>query len=533
MPGVAEEVDESVPNAAVESAGARLSSIYELFLMICKLLVDDGGLSTLLNFATACRAMSDVALDLLWEKQIHLGNLLLTIPRVESSWVIRYRSIDMSSREVKRLLLKLPEESQHAALTEAEYASFLKYARRIKIFGDRKHMDDPHVIIDRRLLRAIIEYGPILPNAHTIKFRSSEQFAFGGMKIVSQCDGTTTPPISSSYAWVSLAGQYYNNHTTSMEYRAIVPCASLSNIRALTIPPGEHFEGIPHLRGLPCLEELHLVDITSCSGFIRSERRPTPPPGFRALRSLRLSEAEDFDAACEVVRLMSSEPLRLRTFKHHQFNIYGSDRDNEQLDAMRFYGTLRQCLDHDSLTKLHVSTGRAVNVRSARLFSDLRVFKNVSVVAIYVNYEGADLDSALDILTAAWPSLTRLYFFNRGANMTRVSFEGLIPLATRCPALDLLKIPLETRRPAPKPIHLLNHQVLRDRLVELDVQRTRPPEKQEDIDLLVDFLASVFPDQTLRYIWAASDYFQTKWRQLFDRVWQLCHRRMQPGSQGK
>ncbi|TRM64642.1 hypothetical protein BD626DRAFT_629538 [Schizophyllum amplum] len=212
-----------------------------------------------------------------------------------------------------------------------------------------------------------------------------------------------------------------------------------------------------------------------------------------------------------------------------------ADKADKQLGAGRYYGTLRQCLDHDSLTRLHVSTGRAAGVRSARLFADLRVFKNISTAVIYVNHDGADLDSALESFTAAWPSLTHLHFVNRLMDFDEVTLEGLVPLATRCPALELLEIPLDTHRPTPKPVHLPKHQALLGRRMELEVQRARAPRKQEDIDLMVDFLASVFPAQTLRFI-AAFGIPQKEvvdddeWWQIFDKVWKLCKKRMQSGT---
>ncbi|TRM64652.1 hypothetical protein BD626DRAFT_255923 [Schizophyllum amplum] len=538
---------EGVSNTVTESAGARVASTYELFSKICRLLLVDGRPSPLLNPATACRAMSDVALDILWEKQVHLGYLFLTMARVEKIQVTRRRWVNVSSyncppgnrkispREVSKTLLKLPQEGRRAVVTEAEYARFRSYAQRIKILVDFKDKEYAYIIIDRPLLRAVLKHGPILPNAHTINFRSSEKYAFEGLHIVLQSDSTMTARGRSHDAWVSLARRYFDSSTTSFKYRAIAACASLSNIRALTISPGEEYAAIPHLRGLPFLEELHLIDFVSCI-FSRSEPLPTPQPGFRALRSLKLSETRHFDVARELVRFMSSEPLRLHAFTHLEFGTCDTRWEDQQLDARRFYGTLRQCLDHESLQRLQVTTGRAVNVDSARLFSALRVFKNVSIAVVYVNHEGADLDNALDILTAAWPSLTQLRFVNRGAmelyepspRMTQVSLEGLIPLATRCPALKLLGLPLDTCRPVPKHIHLLEHQVLRGRQIELDVRAARPPRKQEDIDLLVNFLASVFPAQTLRSIRASGDWesLQDEWREICDKVRELCRKRM-------
>ncbi|TRM57099.1 hypothetical protein BD626DRAFT_412652 [Schizophyllum amplum] len=528
---MAEALEESVsPHAAAESSGARLASTYELFFGICKLMVDDGGLSALFALATACRVMSDVALDILWEKQVHLGNLFLTIPRVESSWVIRHHWVNVgggrfSPREVNKLLLERPEEQRLAVVTEAEYARFRNYAQRIKVLEDYKDKDDAYIIIDEALVYSVLEHGPILPNAHAINFRSSEKFAFEDLRIVLRSDNITEPAVPSCDVWVSLVNRYDQTLGT---------CASLANIRALTISPGENYEAIPHLRRLPFLEDLHLIRVCSLSF---SHPPLTPQPGFRALRSLEISEADQFDYAREVVRFMSSEPLRLHTFKHLDFRIdssYWGCNTDKQLGARQYYETLRRCLDHDSLTTLHVSTGTAASVRSAYLFANLLVFKNISTAFIYVNHGDADLDSALDIFTAAWPSLTLLRIVNNRPGMNHVTFEGLVPLATRCPALEFLEIPVDTRRPAPKPIDLPEYQALLGRRMALDVQFSTPPRKQEDIDLLVNFLASVFPAQTLRFILASGrpkeDVIDDdEWWQIFDKVWKLCKKRMQSG----
>ncbi|TRM57108.1 hypothetical protein BD626DRAFT_635178 [Schizophyllum amplum] len=401
MAGITDTLDESVSHEVVLSAGARVASTYELFFRICKLLVDDAGLSALLNPAIACRAMSDVALDILWEKQIHLGNLFLTIPGVESSWVVRHRWVNVGG-------YSCPGGSRISPARSINW--FRNYAQRIKILRITRTRMTP-TSSSTRPPNMVLKRGPILSNAHSINFRSSENSAFETLHIVLQSDSTTTSPVPSARdSWVSLVYRYTDPSTFSTAHHTIGTFASLANIRTLTISPGENYEAIPHLRGLPFLENLHLIDFTS--GFSLLDSPPTPQPGFRALRSLELSDTRQFDYAREVVRFMSSEPLHLYSFKHLEFGIDAS---------------------------LHVSTGRAAGVRSARLFTDLRVFNNISTAVIYVNHDGADLDSALETFTAAWPSLTHLHFVNRLMDFDEVTLEGLVPLATRCPALSCWK----------------------------------------------------------------------------------------------
>ncbi|TRM57068.1 hypothetical protein BD626DRAFT_574889 [Schizophyllum amplum] len=134
------------------SIGSLFVSVYDIFLEVCKtLLASEGGRADLLRLTTVNRAVSDVALDVLWETQDTITNLFRILPLIEE----------------QRVLLTLPNPDD--TLTDDEYARFMGYAIRVKVFSDLGYDPEVHPLIDERLLRCALGRGPILPNLHKLR----------------------------------------------------------------------------------------------------------------------------------------------------------------------------------------------------------------------------------------------------------------------------------------------------------------------------------------------------------------------------
>ncbi|TRM55182.1 hypothetical protein BD626DRAFT_543569 [Schizophyllum amplum] len=454
-----------------DSIGSLFVSVYDIFLEVCKaLLATEVGRADLLRLATVNRAVSDVALDVLWEKQNTITNLFRVLPRIEEI----------------RVLLTLRDPKRN--LTDDEYARFMSYASRIKVLEDSDHIPRVPTRIDQTLLLCILRRGPVLPNVRTLRGEAGGTFEKVDMQVQwssNDTDAVLAVVRSVGFTVIQTLGVF----------------APLSHICSLTISPGENYEAIPHLRHLASLEELHLYYFRS-PGLVPN-KPPAPAPGFRALRTLLLSETRGIDHAYEVLRAMSSEPMQLRLLEHYDFRSYSGDDGSwrtGQHDARRFYRLLRDRVDRSTLTTLRIT--------QAALFSALRAFPNITRTTVFFNHEQADINGALDVLTAMWPRLSYLCFRNRTAattgfgeepDMSRVTLAGLVPIATRCPELSILNVPLDLQE-VPEPVQLLEHEVLEGRLVHLNVQDVTP--YHADVEGIVQFLASIFPAMTLGCIYA-------------------------------
>ncbi|TRM57091.1 hypothetical protein BD626DRAFT_574910 [Schizophyllum amplum] len=488
------------PLKSESSIGSLFVSVYDIFLEVCRtLLATKDGRADLLRLATVNRAVSDVALDVLWEKQNTITNLFRILPRIEEQRIKRtmchpIRTADnrfgmpyMYSVHVNRLLLTLQGPDDY--LTDVEYSRFLSYAARIKVLKDRNHKPEVHPLIDERLLRCALQKGPILPNVHTLHIGWATETTLDGVNTEVQASDNGSDVV------LAMVHDYY----ACIPIETLGVFAPISHIRSLSISPGRDYKAIPHLRHLVFLEELHLFYFP---GPVPS-KAPAPAPGFRALRTLRLSETHGLDHAYKVLQVMSSEPLRLHELQHYDLrsrdSIDEGNRDAGQHEARRFFRLLRDRVDCNSLTTLRVTTGRGGDIPPRKLFSDLRAFPNISTINVYYNHEGADINGAVDVLTTMWPGLTALGFANRATRgMSCVTLAGLVPIATRCPGLSSLSIPLDLWQ-VPEPIQLEDHEVLEDRAVQLDVQDISP---REDMEGIVRFLASIFPAMTLGCIYA-------------------------------
>ncbi|KAL1757396.1 hypothetical protein FB107DRAFT_289342 [Schizophyllum commune] len=465
-----------------DSAGIRLISVYELFYEICKMTLEHGEYADLLPLTIVNRAVSEVARDVLWERQSELANLMFTVPRARFQRIEDYRWVPVgrgkiSPRKVHRVILYLPEPFE---LTEAEYARFFDYARRIKVFEDRFdyiEWDVANYVIEKSLFSAILKHGPILPNVHTLR-------------------------LGSSTAELALTTR---TKSSRMDDK-MGTFASLANIRALSLMHeyGAHlFEEIAHMCALPYLEELHLIDFEKL--FRHNSPDPAPRPESGALRELSITSSNknlNLADARRILRVMSSEPLRLRKFVCADFEDHG---EPEQLDARRFYGAMGDCINHDTLASLQISTGRYGCVRADR----------------------TDIDGALHVLSRAWSQLEELEFWNRRrTDWNEPELKILAGLAQRCPRLKLLCAPLDTTH-IPEPVRIATKDVLAERRVDLLVQDTRVPAKKDE---LVRFIDRIFPAPTLGYISAQDatrddDRLNKAWWKILDGVYELKRQR--------
>ncbi|TRM57098.1 hypothetical protein BD626DRAFT_574917 [Schizophyllum amplum] len=181
----------------------------------------------------------------------------------------------------------------------------------------------------------------------------------------------------------------------------------LAHIRDVTLPPDRDLYVLADLRDLPFLETLHLTHCRRISKAASPARA-----GFRALRSLSISGTSRLDHARTILSRLSSEPLRLRAFSHRNKHDMVSAADCKS--AHDLFRELRARLDLEYLEQLTVSTPRCILYEPARsLLKDLCAFPNVRVANIRLAHSpGIDVDEVLDVITSAWPSLEKIFIQN-------------------------------------------------------------------------------------------------------------------------
>ncbi|KAL1739539.1 hypothetical protein HDZ31DRAFT_9884, partial [Schizophyllum fasciatum] len=127
--------------------------------------------------------------------------------------------------------------------------------------------------------------------------------------------------------------------------------------------------------------------------------------------------------------------------------------------ALALYSAIRRNCAASSLRHICVPTnseGRALAANT--LFADLLAFPLIERAEIVFMHVKADIDAAIDCMSASWPCLTHLSLTHKrreesgGARMVRLAtLRGLLPLGQRCPNLTFLKVDIDPDSAWPPP----------------------------------------------------------------------------------
>ncbi|TRM57106.1 hypothetical protein BD626DRAFT_635176 [Schizophyllum amplum] len=560
------------------TAASRVASIYEIILEICKIACElwRPDYVVAARLITVSRFISEIALDVLWERQTSLAPLFRTIPRVERRSVRLRRYFD--GREIYDLddidpdlttletvpVLKIPcdhqranDDSETSGVHDHEHgwdedsggqeapddgnSDYSSESERSDDDACEEEDCDPN-----QLELTDDEYETF--NRYATRIRAFEHTKYGHWELdrllidralmfavlrrgpllprarVIRLSRRMLLPVHGDHL-IDLEQPLADGHAALVVRRDVNSCHAgqlcpLARMREVTMAPDCHLELLSHLRNLPLLEKLHLIAVPRLRKSIGQCSLKT---GFRTLRWLGISGTSRYEDARLILSQMSSQPLRLRVFIHQSCRKPTVSANH--IPAYNLFRELRARLDPEYLEDLTVTTARCSHQESARpMFADLGAFPNVKEACVdLADSPIVDVDEVLDVLTHAWPALQRLYICNDPSPGTQYRHIRDPYLATRRYATLGGLSPLAQRCPR---LRILSIPL------RVDEDIPRPLERDSDhvlitrqvgIDVgkadvgakaveVAAFLASIFPSVQFICAWNAVAAVDERWK---------------------
>ncbi|TRM64651.1 hypothetical protein BD626DRAFT_492569 [Schizophyllum amplum] len=570
------------------SAATRVASIYEIVQEICRILIAPPRFygrpypGLLCPLTRVSRFVSDVALDVLWEKQTSLAPLFQTIPRVARR-LVKWRryydgwefldSDEPDSEIVKRKVLKIPCRHQLDDDRESEPGNAVDHDGAGAGIGDgvshekayacdsdsnSEASDDDRCPEDDcdpdELELTDAEYERFTHYARRIRvfdaqrrepWRSRKIFVDNALLFAALRRGPVLPRVRSIRLHKEIDLLIHGCHIVDIDtpslvgYSALVvrdfesfhasPLCPLTHVRDMTLPPDPELDVLAHLRHLPLLEQLHFGPVR---WIYEVEDSCPPPAGFYALRSLSISGISRLEHVQIILSRMSSKPLRLRSFSHRNTRDMATSADHTS--AYDLFRELRARLDVDYLEQLTVSTACCMLYEPAGLLlKDLCAFPDVRVANIRLAHSpGIDVDEVLDVITSAWPGLEKIFIRNNPNESFRYghlddpesgtrrhgSLAGLIPLALRCPRLAVVSVPLQIPSESLAIPRPLEF-VVGDAFATRQVRvDARKGDAGDRVDEVAAFVASVFPSLLSISSCEAGSDAMKRWKEVTQKV---------------
>ncbi|TRM57104.1 hypothetical protein BD626DRAFT_516434 [Schizophyllum amplum] len=464
------------------SAATRVASIYEIVREICRILIAPPRFyygrpypGLLCSLTRVSRFVSDVALDVLWEKQTSLAPLFQTIPRVARR-LVKWRryydgwefldSDEPDSEIVKRKVLKIPcrhqldydreSESGNAVDDDGAGAGIGDGVSHEKACNDdipvegapvedvcdsdsnSEASDDDRCLEDDcdpdELELTDAEYERFTHYARRIRvldaqrrepWRSRKIFVDNALLFAALRRGPILPRVRSIRLHKEMDLLIHGCHIVDIDTPSLVGYSALvvrdfESFHASPLCPLTHVRDMtlppdPELDVLAHLRHLPLLEqlhFGPVRWIYEVEDSCPPPAGFYALRSLSISGIPRLEHVQIILSRMSSKPLRLRSFSHRNTREMATSADHTS--ACDLFRELRARLDVDYLEQLTVSTACCMlHEPAGLLLKDLCAFPNVRVANIRLAHSpGIDVDEVLDVITSAWPGLEKIFIRN-------------------------------------------------------------------------------------------------------------------------
>ncbi|KAJ7168981.1 hypothetical protein C8R46DRAFT_950452 [Mycena filopes] len=452
-----------------------------------KVTLDDAALAVA---ARTCKAFTEPALDVLWEHQSTVMNLLNCIPG--EIWL---RSENGQDRNYEVTLTRelLPEDWERPQL----------YARRVKTFTLHDWDNCPLEALEA--LQLCFPERIVFPNLRRLDWVSMQletlpyvrMFLGPRLRLIklSTCESiahlSLLPILAAQCPLLAHVHVNVDEHLFNLRHGISSLVTGLNDLRTLVAPNVDR-TALEHLAQLPNLDSLELV----AQGAIPPSSAPRhDDPGFTALEYVDIS-VTDHTAAREILALMSSTPIKdlTITFPH---------LTPGRAIAECFALTAKHC-SHSSLTTISMGVGisfvrgdtpttaqvAAHVVRGPQLLP-LLVFRNLTRIELATAVGFALDDTLAAEMAEAWPSAREICLYASGfAHIaSEVTLAGLLPFAAHCPVLETLYLPLDAsvvpKYPPPEGVERCLHR----RLTTLGVAGA-PISRQLDV---AGFLSSVFP----------------------------------------
>ncbi|KAI5886198.1 uncharacterized protein SCHCODRAFT_02518768 [Schizophyllum commune H4-8] len=503
--------------ASSPSPASRVFELYEIASLILHLARRQFGNSSVIPFTIANKAIGDIALDVLWERQTSLLPLFMVLQRgfkaeantrrVPKAVQDRRDAEDEYEHEHHTMFRLKPDFS----FGPGDWTRLQFYARRIKIVEDAvlDPDEDNNVHFDTDIVHAIFKARPdavLLPNVYRLELGPRCQ------KLCELMDFKVTqhrkPP---HIPCVSL-------HDLFRPHALIGYVCQLEKLRSLGIMLDKELKMLPVLRSLPHLEELHLKFepedfsmLRSCAGNYDDDHteglnerklQADPAPGFPALTTLRLTDPVRMRCVALALGNIATNRLKLKSLRIRGWNHRSDDPNPTQV---MHSAILKRC-DPDTLTHLTLTSefdGFSRMQDYHAMYKDLAALHNITHATLDICGLCRDLGVVLDTLTRAWPRLESLVFFPEpGAPRHNLRLGDLACLANRCPKLSYLSLQVDYIDSAYFPDSIPDAHSIPNRSLVLNIglQMNLAEKEPEWVSSTVDFLDRVFPYPTLKSI---------------------------------
>ncbi|KAJ7153352.1 hypothetical protein C8R46DRAFT_1357223 [Mycena filopes] len=439
--------------------------------------------------ARTCKAFTEPALDVLWEHQTTIMNLLNCIPG--EIW-LRTANDQERNYEVTLTRELLPDDWERPQL----------HARRVKLFKLCDWDSCPQEALEA--LQLCFPERNVFPNLRSLQWVStqSETLPFVRMFIgprlrslkLSTCESiahlSLLPALAAQCPLLTDVHVGVDEHLFNLRHGISSLVANLNDLRTLRAPNVDR-AALEHIAQLPNFKSLELV----AQGAIPPSSAPPPnEPGFSTVVYVEIW-VTDHTAVREILALMSNAPIRDLTIAFPPltpgraiaqcFALMAKHCSHTSLTAFSMGG----CIITNGVAPTAAQVATHV-VRGPDLLP-LLAFRNLTQIDIATPV-GFALDDALAAdMAQAWPAATDIYLSASGfAHIaSEVTLAGLLPFAAHCPVLVSLYLPLDAsvvpKYPPPEGMQ----RCLQRRLTTLGVAGA-PISRQLDV---AGFLSSVFP----------------------------------------
>ncbi|KAJ7614436.1 hypothetical protein FB45DRAFT_802342 [Roridomyces roridus] len=438
--------------------------IPEILSNICELTPDDTERDlhcldsdtnhTLAALARTCRAFQNPALDVLWNSQFTILNVIRCMPEDIWEWPDQEPDGDEEEEEVSPIHLKRP-------VFPEDWERPLFYARRVRHFAFSSDEYVPSACYD--VLRVSLPVEHLFPNIESLQWYTKQSHVFSNYPLflgprLTTLDLGVCQSVVHLTMLLGLATQCPRLQEVTIRCSELEPSPQLQafsfvamhlkELRTLNVPCLDG-PSLDHLSSLASLEFMALVrqpvfDIPSVPARIQAEDRHVPG---EMMMNISLSDTRAVSEALSRFQARSVRMLIIELPRDTPATVF---LECCSVVAAQCRGrppsslTIR-CKSFPKIT--HTADQIAVYKVPAALLSPLFIFENLTSVHLAAPV-GFDLDDdSVGSLARAWP---RIHYLSLVSSMSKTvrshaTLLALLSFAEHCPFLSSLTLSLDAK----------------------------------------------------------------------------------------
>ncbi|EMD41093.1 hypothetical protein CERSUDRAFT_111670 [Gelatoporia subvermispora B] len=449
--------------------------IYDIYLHILRCLrnsYDERDLAALAAMAGTCRALSDPALDVLWEEPSSIVDLIKCLP--EETW-----EIGVGEHNRPRIVINEP-------LIPSDWARFGYYASRVRRLVIFDNPPSNQLLCEGSTLSTLTDHcltTPLLPHLqyleiqclwqsswpHIRSFSGPELTAFHGMLDSLSKRGTMSVLSNLAHVSPNLTSVEISTRCRGFDTSLIAEALQdLRNLRrvALEMPPPrqypvELFSWLASLRLLSYLR-LHLVAAALIVDMESSSNMPFPKKPRSFMQSLATLDTlclstTTLKAAHDVLSSFPGIPSLRSLSVRLELKFFDDQLEDDEAMLRQLCRVITGTCSHKQMTELeidtvdNVTTGRIAPSISIDAIAPLFEFHSLERVTLCLSVVLLDIaDADLERVATAWPSLRILDIMSvrprgHGPVQSSLTCEALVILAMHAPQLESLGITLDAQ----------------------------------------------------------------------------------------